>query len=55
MAKLPKGADKFLSSEVVRWSKKDFLTHFGDRFENAGEIYDYFVPKKAKKSENKED
>ena len=43
---IPKNADRFLGSEVKRWAKKSFVKHFGERFANAEEIYDYYVPKK---------
>lgn len=52
---VPKNADKFLSSEVVRWKKKDFIKQFEDRFENAEEIYNHFAPQKKKKNVEKED
>jgi hypothetical protein len=45
--KAPKNADKF--TNVKGWARKGFILHFESRFSNAGEIYDYFNPKKEKK------
>ena len=50
-----KDADKFLGTEVVKWSRKNFINRYSDMFENAAEIYDYYKPKKVKKVEEKED
>ena len=50
--RVPKNAEKFLGSEVVKWKKKDFIKHFESRFSNAESIYDYYSPKKKVSKED---
>ena len=47
----PKDSEKFLAKEVKRWSRRVFVKHFKDRFENAADIYDYIVGAAVEKKE----